>query len=82
MRKHTSALIAIAAFMAFSCLALSGCGADGMDEDLRKNVGLALGLMVIAASGLGFYASGRHFGRKRQQAARKNKQRSKNKKRR
>lgn len=82
MKKHTFALVAVAVLVALSCLALSGCGMDGMDEDLRKNVGLALGLMIIAASGLGFFASGRHFGRKRQQAARRNKQRAKSKKRR
>ena len=49
---------------------------------MRKNIGLALGLMVIAASSVGFYASGRHFGRKRQQNARKNRQRAKQKRKR
>lgn len=82
MSKRIFALIAIAAITMVACFGLTGCGAEAMDEETRKSVGIGLGILIIAASGLGYVASSRHFGRKRQQAARRNAQRAKQKKRR
>jgi len=64
MGKRIIAVVAIAA-MAISCLALAGCGVENMDEDTRKSVGIAIGILIIAASGLGVFTSRQYFGRKR-----------------
>ena len=65
MSKRTLAVVAIAAITALSCLALTGCGVESMDEDTRKSVGIAIGILIIAASGLGVFTSRQYFGRKR-----------------
>ena len=77
-------VLTIAAFVTLalaSCLALTGCGTENMDEGARTSLGIALGVAIVAASTLGFAASGRHFGRKRQRNARRNRARSNSKKR-
>ena len=81
MNKRIFTIAAIAIMAVFSCLALTGCGVEDMDEETRKNLGFGLGMMILAASGLGFVISGRYFGRKRQRNARRNRNRSNTKKR-
>ncbi|MDO4399767.1 MAG: hypothetical protein Q4D27_02320 [Coriobacteriia bacterium] len=82
MNKRIFIMSALAALALFSCLALSGCGIQDLDDETRKSVGFALGMLIIAASGIGFFASSRYYGKKRQKAARRNKQRAQQKRRR
>ena len=82
MSKRLSTITTVIALAAFMCLGLTGCNTDGMDDGTRKTLGMAIGLMIIAASTLGFMASNRHYGNKRKQNARKNRQRAKQKRRR
>ena len=60
MTTRVFTIAAIATLALSACLALSGC-ADGMDEDTRKSVGLALGLIIVAASGIGLLATNSRF---------------------
>ena len=70
MSKRTLAITVLAAIAAFSCFALTGCGIEDMDEESRKSLGFGLGIMILLASGLGYFISGQYFGRKRQRARR------------
>jgi hydrogenase/urease accessory protein HupE len=82
MIKRVFTIAAIACMALFACLALTGCGVEDMDEETRKTLGFALGMMIIAASGIGYFASGRYFGRKRQRRASRNRSNTKKRKRR
>ena len=80
MNKRIASIAAIACLAVFSCLALAGCSTEGMDDGMRSNLGLALGILIIAASGLGFLVQGRYFGRKRHRNQQKNRRRAQQKK--
>lgn len=75
MTKRTFTIAAIAAMALFNCLALTGC-ADSMDEDTRKTVGLALGILIVAASGIGLLASNSRFKRNKNMRIRRYRSRS------
>ncbi|MBE6470933.1 MAG: hypothetical protein E7000_04405 [Coriobacteriaceae bacterium] len=81
MNKRTARFAIVIAIAAFSCLALGGCGIQDMDEETRKSVGMGLGMLILVASGLGYFISGRYFGRKRQRSAQRKRQQSKKKRR-
>jgi hypothetical protein len=82
MTKRIFAITAISALAVFACLALSGCGIENMDEKTRKDLGFAIGIGIVAASGIGYFVSGQYFARKRKRNERLRKQRTKGKKRR
>lgn len=82
MTKRIITITAIAALALFACLALSGCGLENMDEKSRKDLGFALGIGILAASGIGYFISGQYFARKRKRSQIARKQRAKSKKRR
>jgi hypothetical protein len=81
MAKRVITITAIAALTVFACLVLSGCGIENMDEKTRKDPCFAIGIGIVAASGIGYFISGQYFARKRKRNQAARKQRAKSKKR-
>ncbi len=82
MKRRFASLVAVLLVCVCVCATLSGCGIEQLDEETRKSVGFALGLLIIAASGIGFLASNRYYGRKRRRVQQRKRQHSKTRKKR
>ncbi len=81
MNSRFASLVVAVLACACLCVPLAGCGVENLDDETRKSVGFGLGMLIIAASGIGFFASSRYYATKRRRAQQRKRQRANKKKR-